>query len=198
MKSSIAAPSTTLPPPSARRRTGPRDACALGLGLIGMALAVAADSTVARREAERLWRLGDRAAAVQRVDRALGEQPTDPALRFLRAVLLADGGQGKEAEALYLELTRDFPELPEPFNNLAVLHAARGELDAARALLEEALRRDPGYAVAQENLGDVLLRQAQRAYADAAGAPRARPELLRKLDAVRAIATTPVASPPRP
>ena len=37
------------------------------------------------------------------------------------------------------QLTEDFPELPEPYNNLAVLYAADGQLDRARAALELAL-----------------------------------------------------------
>ncbi len=199
MKTSIAAPPIILHLPSTRRRFGLRDACALGLGMLGMTVAAAAaDSALERREAERVWRSGDTPAALQRVERALADRPADPALRFLRAVLLAEAGQDNEAEALYLGLTRDFPELPEPFNNLAVLRASRGDIDAARSLLEDALRRDPGYAVAQENLGDVLLRQAQRAYTHAAASRRAGSELVRKLDAVRAIDIAPIAATPRP
>ncbi|MCZ7562170.1 MAG: hypothetical protein M5U30_20840 [Burkholderiaceae bacterium] len=54
--------------------------------------------------------------------------------------------------------------MPEPHNNLAALYAARGELDRARAALEEAVRALPTYSLANENLGDIHLRLAERAY----------------------------------
>lgn len=192
MKSSIAVLQTFSLVPFLRLRSRLRNACALGLGGLALVVgALAADVSGARREAERLWRSGDRGAALQRVDRALAEQPTDPGLRFFHAVLLADAGQTARAESLYRDLVRDFPELAEPYNNLAVLHAARGDLDGARALLEDALRRNPDQALAQENLGDVLLRQAERAYAAAAGVGRATAALQRKLEAVRTINNSP-------
>lgn len=155
-------------------------------------LASAADGEEARREAEKLWQGGDRPGALQRVDRALGAHPADPALRFLRGVLLEASGRDAEAELIYVELSRDHPEMAEPLNNLAVLRAARGDLDGARSLLEDALRRDPAYAIAQENLGDVLLRQAERAYEAAGRSPRARPGLQRKLAALKSIPAAPV------
>jgi Flp pilus assembly protein TadD len=77
--------------------------------------------------------------------------------------------------------------LPEPYNNLAVLQAAAGQVDSARALLETALRLDPGYRTAHQNLGDVYVRLAQRAYEAAAG-PRPEPGLQNKLRLARELA----------
>jgi Flp pilus assembly protein TadD len=82
-------------------------------------------------------------------------------------------------------MTQDFPEMPEPYNNLAVLEAAAGRLDQARSLLDTALRHDPAYRTAHENLGDVLMRLAQRAYEAASGGGRNEPGLQRKLRLVR-------------
>jgi tetratricopeptide (TPR) repeat protein len=73
-------------------------------------------------------------------------------------------GEREKARAIFTRLTQDFPDLADPYNNLAVLHAAAGELDEAQAALEQALRLQPEHAQAQENLGDVLLRLALRAY----------------------------------
>ena len=87
--------------------------------------------------------------------------------------------------AVFERLTQDHPDLPEPYNNLAVLHAARGQLDRARELLEQALRHDPNYFAAQENLGDVFARLAQRAYEKASANPQAEPSLQRKLRIAR-------------
>jgi Flp pilus assembly protein TadD len=84
-------------------------------------------------------------------------------------------------------MTEEFPDLPEPYNNLAVLHAADGQLDRARTLLESALRLDPGYRVAHENLGDVFVRLALRAYEAAAG-PRSGAPLQSKLALTRQLA----------
>jgi Flp pilus assembly protein TadD len=75
-----------------------------------------------------------------------------------------------EAEAIYQRMTMRFPELPEPWNNLAALYVRRGELDQARRALEQAIMINPKYAVAQANLGDVQMSLALRAYQRAAAA----------------------------
>ena len=74
--------------------------------------------------------------------------------------------QKKTSEAIrtYIDLTQDFPELPEPYNNLAVLYAAQGEYDKARMLLESAVRAMPSFAAAHENLGDIYAALAGAAY----------------------------------
>ncbi|MDD7982144.1 tetratricopeptide repeat protein, partial [Achromobacter ruhlandii] len=69
---------------------------------------------------------------------------------------------------IYTEMTTRFPELPEPWNNLAALYASRGELEKAQDALQMALRADPGYAAARANLGDLQLLQALRTYKQAA------------------------------
>jgi Flp pilus assembly protein TadD len=84
-------------------------------------------------------------------------------------------------------MIESFPDLPEPYNNLAVLQAAAGQLDRARALLEIALRMDPSYRTAHENLGDVFVRLAQRAY-EAASGPRSEAALQTKLRLTRELA----------
>lgn len=134
------------------------------------AAASAPNSSAVRNEVERLQRAGQTAEAMQRLDKALADDPRDAELRFLKAVMLAESGRANEAAEIYVRLTQEFPELPEPWNNLAVLQAAQGRLDEARDALEAALRNDPGYAVAQENLGDIYVRLAARAYERAGGA----------------------------
>ncbi len=162
---------------------------ALGLALLPAFAAGASTATL--HEIERLYRAGDTALAMQRVERAIAAHPDDPAYRFLRTVMLDESHHDQAAIDGYLALTRDFPELPEPFNNLAVLHAARGDIDGARTLLEEALRRNPDYAIAQQNLGDVLVRQAEVAYEAAARVPRPSSALERKLRIVRSLEAAP-------
>jgi Tfp pilus assembly protein PilF len=69
-----------------------------------------------------------------------------------------------EAFDTYLELSREYPELAEVQNNLGVMLAAQGRMDEARQAFENALRNNPDYAIAHENLGDILMHLAQRSY----------------------------------
>jgi tetratricopeptide (TPR) repeat protein len=73
-------------------------------------------------------------------------------------------GQPTEAMAVFSALSEDYPELPEPYNNLAVVYAQQKQYEKARTALEMAIRTDPGYALARENLGDVYARLASQAY----------------------------------
>lgn len=132
--------------------------------LLCTAAAVHADELA---DIQRLKASGRAAAALPIADRALAARPRDAQLRFARGVLLADLKRDAEAAEVFRSLNQDHPELAEPYNNLAVLLAARGETDAARAALEQALRARPDYAAAQENLGDVHVMLAARAYAQA-------------------------------
>ena len=143
------------------------------------------DAAVSARDLELQYRRGEQALAVQRLDVALAARPGDPGLRFLKGVLLSETGRTAEAVQLFERMTEDFPDLPEPYNNLAVLHARAGRLERAREALEIALRLDPGYRTAHENLGDVLVRLAQRAYEAASASGQAESALQAKLRLVR-------------
>ncbi len=114
--------------------------------------------------AQRLWLAGQKTQAVELIEQALRRSPDDLQLRFSLGVMSMELGERAKAQTLFTRLTQDFPDLADPFNNLAVLHAAAGDLDAAQAALEQALRLQPEHAQAQENLGDVLVRLALRAY----------------------------------
>ena len=144
-----------------------------------------ADTPATARAIELQFRGGEPKQALQRLAQALAARPADASLRFLQGVLLSESGRPAEAAPVFERMTEDFPDLPEPYNNLAVLQAAAGHLDRARALLETALRLDPAYRTAHENLGDVFVRLAQRAYEAAAASPRAEPALKNKLRLAR-------------
>ena len=138
------------------------------LPLPALVLLLALASVPARAEdlasAQRLWLAGQKTQAVEQVEQALTRTPDDLQLRFALGVMRMELGEREKARAIFTRLTQDFPDLADPYNNLAVLHAAAGELDEAQAALEQALRLQPEHAQAQENLGDVLLRLALRAY----------------------------------
>jgi len=102
--------------------------------------------------------------ALTRVDSYLANKPGDPQMRFFKGVIQRNLGKTSEAVTTFTQLTQDYPELPEPYNNLAVLYAGQGQYDKARLALEMAIRTNPSYATAHENLGDVYARLASQAY----------------------------------
>nr|CBA29467.1 hypothetical protein Csp_A12290 [Curvibacter putative symbiont of Hydra magnipapillata] len=72
-----------------------------------------------------LVRNGKLPEAMTKVDQFLVAKPRDPQMRFLKGVIQRDSGKTSEAIATFTRLTEDYPELPEPYNNLAVLTRAR-------------------------------------------------------------------------
>lgn len=109
-------------------------------------------------------RAGKGLEAMPRIDQFLQTRPRDVQMRFFRGVVQRETGRTAEALATFNEIVQDYPELPEPYNNLAVIYASLNELDKAKAALERALQNNPAYAIAYRNLGDVLVRQALEAY----------------------------------
>lgn len=118
-------------------------------------------------DVDRLFTAGQWADAVQRADQFLATHPRDARMRFLKGLAVAEQGKSVEATAIFVKLTEDFPELPEPYNNLAVLYSKQGQYDQARRALESAIRTNPSYATAYENLGDVYAKLASQAYSKA-------------------------------
>lgn len=105
--------------------------------------------------------------AMKQVDSLLARKPKDPQLRFLSGVLMAERKRSAEALAVFERLSEDFPELAEPYNNAAALHAALGDYDRAKVALEHAVRANPNFATAHENLGDVHVMLARQSYSRA-------------------------------
>lgn len=110
------------------------------------------------------FRKGDLAGALDRANRYLAKNPKDAQARFLKGLILADQGKTNDAIAVFTGLTEDYPELPEPYNNLAVLYASQSKYEAAKNALEMAIRTHPSYATAHENLGDIYAKMASLAY----------------------------------
>lgn len=133
-----------------------------------LALSLVLTITTARAddyaEVSQLLRAGKPAEAMAKADQYLAAKPRDPQMRFLKGVMQRDSGKTQEAIATFTKLTEEFPELPEPYNNLAVLYAGQNQFDKARAALEMAIRTNPSYATAHENLGDVYAKLASQAY----------------------------------
>ncbi|MES2976296.1 MAG: tetratricopeptide repeat protein [Pseudomonadota bacterium] len=131
--------------------------------MFGMAAAHADEYS----DVNQLLRTGKLAEAQTKADQFLAAKPRDPQMRFLKGVILTESGKPGEAISTFTKLTEDYPELPEPYNNLAVLYASQSQFDKARAALEMAIRTNPSYATAHENLGDVYAKLASQAYSKA-------------------------------
>ena len=137
----------------------------LGLAVLSLALLAAGGARADEyADVNQLMRSGKLAEALDKADQYLAGKPKDPQMRFIKGVVLTESRRTAEAIATFQKLTEDYPELPEPYNNLAVLYAGQGQFDKARAALEMAIRTNPGYATAQENLGDVYAKLASEAY----------------------------------
>ena len=136
----------------------------LVLGFGGTAAAQSDDLA----QADLLRKQGQFEPALERVNAHLADRPKDARGRFLKGIILTEQKKPGEAIKVFTELTFDYPELPEPYNNLAVLYAAQGDYDKARAALETAVRVYPSYGAAHENLGDIYAQMASQAYDKAA------------------------------
>lgn len=118
-------------------------------------------------EVSKLLEQGKAAQAAKQAEAYLKQNPADVQLRFLQGVIAAEQRQNAQAIKIFTALTREYPNLPEPYNNLAVLYAAEGQERKASEVLEQAIRTNPSYATAHENLGDLYARMASDAYAKA-------------------------------
>jgi tetratricopeptide (TPR) repeat protein len=186
-------------------------------GTVALALAVLGAFAIAPAQADEysdvnaLVRAGKMPEALVKADQYLAAKPRDPQMRFLKGVIQTEAGKPTEAIATFTQITQDYPELPEPYNNLAVLYAGQSQFDKARAALEMAIRTNPSYATAHENLGDVYAKLASQAYSKALQLDSANASLQPKLTLIRtlfapdvraqkpaptAIAAGPVSAPP--
>jgi tetratricopeptide (TPR) repeat protein len=141
-----------------------RLAAALAAAFIGAATPAWAAPADDLREAQKLYGQGRVQPALDKIDVFLKAQPRDAQGRFLKGLLLTEQKRVPEAIQIFTGLTEDFPELPEPYNNLAVLYASQGNYDKAKSALELAIHTHPSYATAHENLGDIYAQLASRAY----------------------------------
>ncbi len=116
------------------------------------------------QDANQAFRQGNNQAALDKVNGFLAANPKDAQGRFLKGLVLTEMNRYPDAIKMFSGLTEDFPELPEPYNNLAVLYAAQADYERAKGSLEMAIRTHPSYATAHENLGDIYAKMASQAY----------------------------------
>ena len=126
------------------------------------AIALAAVPTL--QEVNQAFRQGSNSVALDKVNAFLVANPKDAQGRFLKGLILTELNRYPDAIKVFSDLTDDYPELPEPYNNLAVLYAAQADYERAKHSLEMAIRTHPSYATAHENLGDIYAKLASQAY----------------------------------
>lgn len=134
---------------------------ALLIGLLSVSQALHADEL---QDATQLFKQGQHAPALNKVNNFLTGKPRDAQGRFLKGLILTEQGKTTDAIKIFSDLTQDYPQLPEPYNNLAVLYASQNQYDKAKSSLEMAIRTHPSYATAHENLGDIYAKMASKAY----------------------------------
>jgi tetratricopeptide (TPR) repeat protein len=131
------------------------------------AQAAASQASTDVAEIQRLIKDGQHAQALKLIDENLSRNPKDPQMRFRRGVALSMLDRKAEALSVFQKLVEDHPDMPAPYNNMAVIYGAQGEYEKARGSLERAIRTNPAYATAYQNLGDVYAQLASQAYTKA-------------------------------
>jgi tetratricopeptide (TPR) repeat protein len=137
---------------------------ALGAALLLVAQMHGGFAANSYEDASKSFKQGSYAEALAKIEAVISANPRDARARFLKGLILTEQNKPAEAIKVFTALTEDYPELPEPYNNLAVLYASEGQYDKARKALEMAIRTHPSYAIAHENLGDVYAKMASEAY----------------------------------
>ncbi len=161
----------------------------IGAGLMvapGIAYAQNADL----QEINRLLKGGQTQLALDKVNTYLSSKPKDAVGRFIRGLAQAELGKTNDAIMTFQALTEDFPELPEPYNNLAVLYSSKGQFEKARIALELAIQTHPSYSTAHENLGDIYAKLASQAYDKALQLDKGNVPVATKLNLVRDLFST--------
>jgi len=162
-------------------------ASAVSVALLALAPAVRAD---ALQDISKQIKQGQHAQALEQVDKYLAAKPKDAQGRFLKGIVLTEMNRPNEAIAVFSKLTEDYPELPEPYNNLAVIYAQQKQYDKAKQALEMAIRTHPSYATAHENLGDIYARLASQAYDKALQIDSSNSSAQNKLALIRDLMST--------
>jgi tetratricopeptide (TPR) repeat protein len=156
-------------------------------------------------ELEKLVKAQKYPEAIHRINELLVKNPRNVQLRFVLARLQIELKRYPAAQKTLIEITQQFPELAEPYNNLAALAANQGQWIEARDYLELALKLKPSYAIASANLGEVYTRLAAKSYIDAAKQRTNQLEYQRRATALLGVLKTPQTSndstapkPPKP
>ena len=132
--------------------------------LLAPAAVIQAQTAGAAAEINQLLQSGNKTQARALLDKSLAADSRNPQLRFLQGLMFSESGDAPRAIDVFTQLTRDYPDMAEPYNNLAVLYADQGMDEKALVALSKAIAINPNYATAYENMGDLHTRLANEAY----------------------------------
>ncbi len=166
---------------------------AVSAALLAFSLGVAAQTAAQSgdlQDINRMLKAGQSQQALDRVNVYLTSKPKDAVGRFIRGLAQAELGKTNDAITTFQSLTEDYPELPEPYNNLAVLYSSKGQFEKARVALELAIQTHPTYSTAHENLGDIYAKLASQAYDKALQLDKGNGTVATKLNLVRDLFST--------
>ncbi len=139
----------------------------LTLGLLMATLAVAQERPVPLEVIIEQMETGQYATALEALDARIDADINDVQAHFLKGLVRVEQGEFAEAEAVFLQMIRLFPALPEAYNNLAALYVERGDYASALHTLHEAIEHtasDTDMALLRSNLGDLYIAMAIDAY----------------------------------
>lgn len=162
---------------------------AIAAAVLAVASGVAAQPADLQ-DINKLLKAGQTQLALDRVNVYLTTKPKDAVGRFIRGLAQAELGKTNDAIMTFQALTEDYPELPEPYNNLAVLYSSKGQFEKARLALELAIQTHPSYSTAHENLGDIYAKLASQAYDKALQLDKGNGMVATKLNLVRDLFST--------
>ena len=183
-----------------------RGAALLAASVLGLALAAFAGPTASAQTSQAVaddtpqidasiasqnW-----SAALAELDARIASHPHDAQAKFKRGAVLARLNRDDDAIRQFSELTQLYPELPEPYNNLAALYAKQGRYQDARTALETAVQANPSYGLAYENLGDLYLHLAEQSYRRAQSLGQASAAAAQRVAAIDKIVAPAAASAP--
>lgn len=132
-----------------------------GCALLLVGMAARADDI---QDANKLFKQKQYDLALDKVEAVLAGKPKDVQARFLKGVILIEKGKTEDAIGIFQALTEDAPDRPEPYNNLGLLYALQGQYEKAKTAVEMAIRIQPTYALAHENLGEIYAKMASKEY----------------------------------
>lgn len=123
-------------------------------------------------------------AALALIAEGLKANPHSAELRFQRCVVYERMGDRERAKNALEQFIRTYPEIPEPYNNLAGIYSREGNLTRAEDLLVQAVALRPDFALAHTNLGNLYLAKAKNAYNTAIKTGGDKQKLKNRVEAV--------------
>jgi Tetratricopeptide repeat len=119
--------------------------------------------------------------ALSNLDASIKRSPRDAQLHLLRGAALSMSNRKAEALKAFAYMVDQQLDTATAYNNIAVILASRGLYEGARGALECALKANPNYVTARQNMGDVYANLSNLAYRQALHMDRSDPSLPTKL-----------------